>query len=98
VKLLKFLDHGIARLDNNLCDNAIRPFVVARKGFLFSASQASATATARLFSIAETAKANGIEPHGYFTHLFTRLPVATTLADFEALLPWNVKGLPTLRA
>jgi transposase len=38
----------------------------------------------------ETAKANGIEPHGYLTQLFTQLPRAKTVEDLEALLPWNV--------
>lgn len=68
------------------------------RGFLFSTSQAGATATGRLFSLAETAKANGIEPHAYFTHLFTHLPATETLEDFKALLPWSLKGLPTLRS
>jgi hypothetical protein len=50
-----------------------------------------ATASARLYSLVETAKANRVEPHAYLTHLFTHLPAATTVDEFEALLPWNVK-------
>ena len=95
-KLEVFLTQGIVPMSNNICENAIRPFVVARKGFLFSTSQAGATATGRLFSLGQTAIANGVEPYAYFTHLFTQLPAAKTREHYEALLPWRVKGLPTL--
>jgi hypothetical protein len=50
-----------------------------------------AIASANLFSIVETAKANGVEPHAYLSLLFARLPCAKTVDDFEALLPWRVK-------
>jgi len=89
-KLSVFLTDPIP-LDNNKCENAIRPFVVGRKSWLFCDTQAGATASARLYSLVETAKANRVEPHAYLTHLFTHLPEATTVDEFEALLPWNVK-------
>jgi transposase len=91
-KLTTFLTHGEVPLDNNRCENAIRPFVVGRKGWLFSDTVKGAVASANLYSIVETAKANGVEPHAYLSLLFARLPHATTVADFEALLPWNVKA------
>ena len=95
-KLTTFLKHGEVPLDNNRCENAIRPFVIGRKGWLFSDTVKGAVASANLYSLVETAKANGIEPHAYLSLLFTRLPYATTVEDFEALLPWNVKAaLPT---
>ena len=90
-KLRVFLTEPIVPLDNNRCENAIRPFVVGRKSWLFCDTQAGATASARLYSLVETAKANRVEPHAYLTHLFTHLPAATTVDEFEALLPWNVK-------
>ena len=90
-KLTRFLTHGEAPLDNNRCENAIRPFVVGRKGWLFSDTVPGAVASANLYSIVETAKANGVEPHAYLSLLFARLPHATTVEDFEALLPWSVK-------
>lgn len=90
-KLTTFLTHGEVPLDNNRCENAIRPFVVGRKGWLFSDSVPGAVASANLYSIVETAKANGVEPHAYLSLLFARLPHATTVEDFEALLPWSVK-------
>lgn len=91
-KLLRFLEHGEIPLDNNRCENAIRPFVVGRKGWLFSDTVKGAIASANLFSIVETAKANGVEPHAYLSLLFAQLPYAKTAEDFEALLPWNVKA------
>jgi hypothetical protein len=48
-------------------------------------------ASANLYSLIETAKANGLEPYAYLRHLFTELPKATTAEGFEALLPGNIK-------
>jgi transposase len=91
-KLTTFLTHGEVPLDNNKCENAIRPFVVGRKGWLFSDTVKGAIASANLYSIVETAKANGVEPHAYLSLLFTHLPHAKRVEDFEALLPWSVKA------
>ena len=88
-KLTRFLQHGEVPLDNNRCENAIRPFVIGRKAWLFNDTVKGAVASANLYSIVETAKANNIEPHAYLSHLFTKLPYAKTVGDFEALLPWN---------
>ena len=89
-KLTVFLIRGDVPLDNNACENAIRPFVVGRKGWLFADTVAGAKASANLFSLIETAKANGLEPHAYLSHLIERLPTTRTVEQFEALLPWNV--------
>jgi transposase len=91
-KLQVFLDDPIVPLDNNRCENAVRPFVVGRKAWLFCDTQAGAAASARLYSLVESAKANGLEPFAYLTHLFAHLPTASTVEQFEALLPWNVKN------
>lgn len=58
--------------------------------WLFSDTPAGAHASAKLYSIVETAKAAGIEPYAYLRHIFEKLPQATTPAAVEALLPWNV--------
>lgn len=92
-KLQVFLDDPIVPLDNNRCENAVRPFVVGRKAWLFCDTQAGAAASARLYSVVECAKANGLEPHAYLTYLFANLPTAATVEQFEALLPWNVKSI-----
>ncbi len=89
-KLTRFLNNDQIPLDNNRCENAIRPFVVGRKAWLFADTQAGATASANLYSLIETAKANGVEPHAYLARLFAELPHASTVEQFEALLPWNV--------
>ena len=66
---------------------SIRPFVVGRKNWLFCDTVAGANASANLYSLIETAKANGIEPYAYLKMLFTELPKARTVEDVEALLP-----------
>ena len=89
-KLVRVFDDGRVPLDTNLVENAIRPFVVGRKNWLFADTARGAHASANLYSVVETAKANGIEPFAYLRLVFTELPRATTLADFEALLPRNL--------
>ncbi len=86
-KLVRVLEDGRLPLDTNDVENSIRPFVVGRKAWLFADTVAGAEASANLYSLVETAKANGIEPFAYLRHLFTALPKATRLDDFEALLP-----------
>jgi transposase len=76
-------------LYNNRCENAIRPFVVGRKGWLFSDTVKGAIASANLYSLVETAKANGVEPFAYLSWLFERLPHLKSVEDFESVLPWH---------
>lgn len=87
--LTRYTKRGDLPIDNNRCENAIRPFVVGRKAWLFSATPAGANASAILYSLIETAKANGIEPYTWLRHVLQTIPTAQTLADYEALLPWN---------
>jgi transposase len=90
-KLTVFLTHGDVPMTNNRCENAIRPFVVGRKGWLFSDTVKGALASANLYSLVETCKANGVEPHAYLTFLLERLPHLKTIEDYEAVLPWNAR-------
>jgi transposase len=89
-RLERYTEDGRLRPDNNLAENAIRPFVVGRKNWLFSASPRGAEASAAIYSLIETAKANNLEPYRYLRHLFERLPAAMTEADYRALLPQHV--------
>ena len=89
-KLVRYLDDGRLEIDNNLAENAIRPFVLGRKNWLFSDSVKGIKASANLYSLIETAKANGLEPYAYLRYLFTELPKAETVEAIEALLPGNV--------
>jgi len=86
-RLVVYLEDGRLRPDNNLAENAIRPFVVGRKNWLFAATPAGAHASAALYSIIETARANGLEPYWYLRYLFDRLPKAKSKDDYRALLP-----------
>ena len=89
-KLTIYTEDGRLCIDNNPAENAIRPFVIGRKNWLFSASVRGAKSSANLYGLIETAKANGLEPYAYFRHVFKELPKATSVEDVEALLPWNV--------
>ena len=93
-KLIRYCDEGYLRMDNNLAENAIRPFVVGRKAWLFSNSQKGADASANLYSLIETAKACGVEPYAYLKMVFARLPAAKNSEDIEQLLPWRVRNTP----
>jgi transposase len=88
--LTRYLDDGRLEIDNNGAENAIRPFVLGRKNWLFSTSVKGVKASANLYSLIETAKANGLEPYAYLRHIFTELPKADTVEAIEALLPGNV--------
>jgi len=57
---------------------------------LFSGTAEGAEASSLLYSLIETAKANGLEPYAYLRHIFDQIPLATTLEDYEKLLPWNI--------
>ena len=88
-ELSKYAENGEWPIDNNPAENAIRPFVIGRKAWLFSNSQRGATASANLYSLIETAKANGKEPYSYLSWLFEKLPGAD-LQNIESLMPWNM--------
>lgn len=87
-----FLTHGEIEVSNNQVENAIRPIVVGRKNWLFSDTQAGAGATAVIFSVLETAKANGVNPEAYLIHLLTVLPqrfAKDPNAAIDDLMPWT---------
>jgi len=89
-KLLRYLEHPAMTPDTNACENAIRPFVVGRKNWLFSGSPRGAGASASLYSIIETAKANRREPYWYLRELFEKLPHARTEADILELASFRI--------
>ena len=89
-KLVRVLDDGRIPLDTNGVENAIRPFVIGRKNWLFADTVRGAEASANLYSVIETAKRCGIEPFAYLRLVLTELPRATTLDEVETLLPRHV--------
>ena len=89
--LCAFLDHGEIEISNNQVENAIRPFVVGRKGWLFSDTPEGAEALAIVYTLTETAKANNLRLENYIEHLLTVLPERLADdpdADIDDLLPW----------
>jgi transposase len=91
IKLNRFIENGDYPLDNNAAENAIRPFVIGRKNWLFSDTVGGAKASANLYSLIGTAKANGLEPYQYLAHLFRELPKTNKVEQLEQLLPWSVQ-------
>jgi len=89
-KLIKYVDHYLLTPDNNLTENAIRPFVLGRKNWLFSNTPRGAHSSAILYSLIESATANGLEPYKYLRFIFEKLPLAESKDDFRALLPDRV--------
>ena len=89
-KLTNHLKDGRLENNNNRSERAIKPFVIGRKGWLFANSVEGAHAAARIFSLIETCKYHEIEPYYYFKYILNKLPKCTTLAEFEALLPYNI--------
>ncbi len=90
--LCAFLDHGEIEISNNQVENAIRPVVIGRKNWLFCDTQAGANASVIIFTLLETAKANGLNPENYLNHLLTALPerfAADPQAVIDDLMPWN---------
>jgi hypothetical protein len=88
-RLVVYLEAGFLKPDNNVAENAIRPFVLGRKNWLFAGGPKGAQASATMFSLIETAKANGIEPYKYLRYVFEKLPSADNINDLRELLPCN---------
>lgn len=90
--LCAFLDHGEIEISNNQVENAIRPIVVGRKNWLFCDTQAGAKASTAIFTLLETAKANGLNPETYLRHLLDILPerfANDPQARVDDLMPWD---------
>ncbi|MCP4270649.1 MAG: IS66 family transposase [Gammaproteobacteria bacterium] len=90
-KLTLYITDGYIPIDNNPAENAIRPFVIGRKNWLHSGSPRGAKASAMIYTLIETAKANQLEPRHYLEQLFEHLPKAKTEAALIELLPQNFK-------
>ncbi|MEZ8441945.1 IS66 family transposase [Vibrio splendidus] len=88
-KLIRYIDDGHLSIDNNRAERAIKPLVIGRKNWLFSNTPNGAEASAMLYSIIETAKANGLILYDYMVKCMKEL--AKTEPDIDALLPWNFK-------
>ena len=88
-KLIGYIKSGDINIDNNRAERAIKPFVIGRKNWMFCNTASGANASAVLYSLIETAKANGLTPFNYLMYLLEELPKQP--GDLEYLMPWNVE-------
>lgn len=89
LKLIQYVESGELNIDNNRAERAIKPFVIGRKNWLFSNTANGANASAVLYSLIETAKANGLIPFDYLMLSLEHL--SKGVDDIDAILPWNIK-------
>jgi transposase len=86
-RLIGYIEFSHTTPDNNLAENAIRPFCVGRRNWLFAGTPEGAQASATIYSLIESAKANQLEPYKYLRYLFEKLPFAESTEDYKKLLP-----------
>ena len=89
---MAFLESPEVPISNNLAENAIRPFVVGRKNWLFCDSVKGAESSAIVYSIVETAKVNGLDPYDYLLRILSLLPTkgkSPSHEELECLMPWH---------
>ena len=87
-----YLEDGHCSISNSLAENCIRPFVIGRKNWLFAGSPQGAEVSAGIYTLVETAKANGIDPTKYIKYILSDMPGSAFLQYPEYLedyLPWN---------
>ena len=89
-RFINFLESADLTPDNNAVENAIRPFVIGRKNWMFSNTPRGAKSSAVLYSLVESAKNNQLNVYNYLRYIFTKLPYAETPEDIQKLLPCNL--------
>ena len=89
-KLIKYLECEHLTPDNNAAENAIRPFVVGRKNWMFAGSEKGAESSCGMYSLIETAKQNNLNPYDYLHYIFKKAPLAESIEDWQSMLPWNI--------
>ncbi|GAB2876219.1 hypothetical protein GCM10027180_03250 [Microbulbifer echini] len=86
-----FLNDGRLEIGNNLTEQEIKPFVMARKNFLFASSVNGAKALCLRFSLIRTAKIHGLDPYRYYVEILEQIPHCQSVGDYGALLPWHIQ-------
>lgn len=87
---IRFLGSGEIELDNGIAERALRGIAVGRRNWLFAGSKAGGERAAAIYSIIETAKANGVEPQAYLADILARIGQGWPAARIDELMPWNV--------
>jgi len=90
-RLIGYCEDGRLHISNALAENAIRPFAVGRRNWLFADTPRGAKASATCYSLIQTAKVNDLDLYEYIHHVLEHIGAADTVEKIEALLPWNVK-------
>jgi transposase len=88
--LIYYCDDGVAEIDNNLVENALRVVSLGRKNFLFMGADSGGERAAAMYSLIGTAKLCGIEPEAYLRHVLTHI-AEHPINRISELLPWNIK-------
>lgn len=97
---MSYLADGNCVISNNLAENSIRPFTIGRKNWLFSGSPRGAAASAAVYSVIESAKANDLNPYKYLYYIFSELPGVQFEREPEFLeeyLPWSLEVQATCK-
>jgi transposase len=85
--LTRYLENGMLEIDNNWCENQIRPFALGRRNWIFNNNPHGARSASVIYSLVTTAKANGIDPFKYLMDVLNKVPYCQTDEDFAALIP-----------
>lgn len=91
-KLQTYLEDGNCVISNNIAENSIKPFTVGRKNWEFCGSPEGAKASACVYTLVETAKANGLNPYKYLEFILSRIPGSnfkTNPKVLDLMLPWD---------
>jgi transposase len=88
--LIAYTYDGKLRIDNNDAERIIRPFAIGRKNWLFAATEKGAIASANIYSLIATCKANGINSYHYLRYVLQNIHAANSDTDLRALLPYNI--------
>lgn len=87
--LTRFLDEGVAEIDNNIAERAMRPIAIGRKNWLFAGSKAGGERAAAIHSVIETAKLNGLESQAYIADVIEKIASGWPASRWDELMPWN---------
>jgi len=90
-RLVCYIERGDLPIDNNPVENAIRPFMIGRKAWLFADTPHGEKASALPYSLVETTASCGVEPYCWLAFVLKRLPLAKTADAYEQLMPWKNK-------
>jgi len=88
--IARYLENGHVEIDNNWTENSFRKLALGRRNWLFICAEKGAQASANIYSVLSTAKANGLEPYDFLLKIINQLPFCEKLEDYEALLPSKV--------